>query len=525
VSIKARMTPEEQRMWAMAESPETVSKALATEHMRTQEEWILAEQALREREARIRAILDTTVDAIITIDEQGIIESFNLAAERIFGYAAAEVLGQEVSLLMPSPYREEHRGYLARYLRTGEKRIIGIGREVVGRRKDGTTFPMDLAVSEVRLGDRCLFTGIVRDITERKRAEEDRLRLAAIVESSDDAIIGKTLDGTIVSWNAAAERLYGYTAAAVLGRSITLLVPPEHPNDVPDILAKVQRGESIVHYETMRMAQDGRRLDVSLTISPIRTGQGTVIGASTIARDITVRKRAAREMQRADRLALVGQLASGLAHEIGTPLNVIAGNAELLRQDLYQQGVPREALTAIIEQTDRITGLIQRLLTFARTQPQPMEPLALQEPLWRTLRLLATRFRHEAITPIVEVPEDLPLVWGAADQLEQVFLNILVNAWHAMPDGGTVTIQAHVPDARHVQLLFRDTGRGMPAAELARAFEPFFSTKGERGTGLGLAICQQIIDHHRGTIRLDSSPGVGTTVTLMLVRADATEQA
>jgi PAS domain S-box-containing protein len=353
---RAHVTLAEQRMWAMAESPETVSKALASEHTRTQEAWGLAGQALRERESRIRAILDTTVDAIITIDAQGIIESFNLAAERIFGYAAAEVLGQEVSLLMPSPYHEEHHGYLARYLRTGEKRIIGIGREVVGRRKDGTTFPMDLAVSEVRLGDRCLFTGIVRDITERKRAEEDRLRLAAIVESSDDAIIGKTLDGTIVSWNAGAERLYGYTAAAVLGRSIALLVPPEHPNDVPDILAKVQYGESIVHYETMRMTQDGRRLDVSLTVSPIRTRQGTIIGASTIARDITVRKRAACEMQRADRLALVGQLASGLAHEIGTPLNVIAGNAELLRQDLYQQGLPREALTAIIEQTDRITG-------------------------------------------------------------------------------------------------------------------------------------------------------------------------
>jgi PAS domain S-box-containing protein len=156
-------------MWAMAESPDTVLKALASEHTRTQEEWGLAEQALREREARLRAILDTTVDGIITIDAQGIIESFNLVAERIFGYAAAEVLGQEVSLLMPSPYREEHDGYLARYLRTGEKRIIGIGREVVGRRKDGATFPMDLAVSEVRLGNRRLFTGIVRDITERKR--------------------------------------------------------------------------------------------------------------------------------------------------------------------------------------------------------------------------------------------------------------------------------------------------------------------------------------------------------------------
>jgi PAS domain S-box-containing protein len=486
---------------------------------------VQAEEALRERDARIHAILDTTVDAIITIDEHGTIVSFNLAAERIFGYATAEVLGQNVSILMPSPYREEHDGYLARYLRTGEKRIIGIGREAVGRRKDGTTFPIDLAVSEVRLGNRRLFTGIVRDITERKQAEEDRLRLAAIVESSDDAIIGKTLDGTIVSWNVGAERLYGYTAAEVVGRSITLLIPPDYPNDIPDILAKIQRGERVVHYETVRMAKDGRRLDVSLTVSPIKIREGTIVGASAIARDITARKRATREMERAERLALVGQLTSGIAHEIGTPLNVIVGNAELLRQDLHEQGLQTEALTAIIEHTDRITGLIQRLLTLARAQPQPLAPLVLHEPLARALRLLDTQYRHEAITPIVEVPEDLPHVWGAADQLEQVFLNVLVNAWHAMPDGGTVTIQAHVPDTQHVQIMFRDTGIGMSAVELVRAFEPFFSTKGEYGTGLGLAICQQIIDQHRGTIRLDSSPGAGTTVTLTLVQADAAEQA
>jgi signal transduction histidine kinase len=148
-----------------------------------------------------------------------------------------------------------------------------------------------------------------------------------------------------------------------------------------------------------------------------------------------------------------------------------------------------------------------------------MEPLALHEPLSRALRLLGTRFQREAITPIVEVPEELPPVWGAADQLEQVFLNLLVNAWHAMPDGGTITMHAHVRDDAHVQLMIRDTGLGMSDADRARAFEPFFTTKEAQGTGLGLAMCQQIIEHHHGTIGLDSTPGRGTTVTIVLRQA------
>jgi two-component system, LuxR family, sensor kinase FixL len=358
--------------------------------------------ALAERDARTRAILDTAVEGIITIDEHGIIETFNAAAERLFGYSAAEAIGQNVALLMPPPYSVEHDNYIARYLQTGEKRIIGIGREVTGKRQDGSIFPMDLAISEVNLGTRRWFTGFVRDLSRRKRAEQ--------------------------------------------------------------------------------------------------------------------------EMQRADRLALVGQLASGLAHEIGTPLNVIAGNAELLRLDLRQHGIALSGLDTIVEQADRITRLIERLLTFARTKEQPAELLSLETPLASALRLLETRFRREAITVLVEAPADLPVACGAADQLEQVFLNVLVNAWHAMPGGGTITITASPTTDNQVQISFRDTGTGMSAAQLTRAFEPFFSTKGDQGTGLGLAICKQIIEAHRGTIRLDSTLGVGTTVTLTLPGAPSTEE-
>ena len=237
--------------------------------------------------------------------------------------------------------------------------------------------------------------------------------------------------------------------------------------------------------------------------------------------EIAERIQAQQELRRADRLALVGQLTSGLAHEIGTPLNVIAGNADLLRMDLQEQGLPTDILDSIIGQADRITGLIEQLLEFARAKDQPMEALALALPLSNAVRLLETRFRREAITTNVDVPSDLPLIWGSGNQIEQVFLNVLVNAWHAMPEGGTVTIRAEVADDQYVRIAFRDTGIGIPAEALGRIFEPFFSTKEERGTGLGLPMCQQIIDSHRGSIALDSTPGQGTVVTIELLQADA----
>jgi signal transduction histidine kinase len=205
-----------------------------------------------------------------------------------------------------------------------------------------------------------------------------------------------------------------------------------------------------------------------------------------------------------------------LAHEIGTPLNVIAGNAELLRQDLLAQGLAVADLETTIGQADRISHLMESLLSFARAKEQPIAPLALHTVLWHALRLLEPRFRSQAIAVGVQMPAVLPSVLGAADQLEQVFLNVLVNAWHAMRSEDRLTIRACTTDDQHVQITFQDTGCGMSPETLARAFEPFYSTKGEHGTGLGLAICRQIIDNHRGTIRLDSTPGAGTTVTITL---------
>ena len=252
--------------------------------------------ALRDSEERLRAILETAVEGIITIDERGTIESFNPSAEKIFGYTAREAIGQNIKLLMPEPYRHEHDGYLENYHRTGHAKIIGIGREVMGRRKDGALFPMDLSVSEVKLAKRRMFTGFVRDITERKNAEKALLHYAALVEFSDDVIIGKTLDGHITSWNRGAEMVFGYSSKEMTGKPVSILIPDDRKDEEPGILEKIKRGESVDHYETVRRRKDGKLIDISVTISPIRDADGKIIGASKVARDITERKRLEKEI-------------------------------------------------------------------------------------------------------------------------------------------------------------------------------------------------------------------------------------
>ena len=216
--------------------------------------------ALRDSEERLRAILETAVEGIITIGELGLIESANPAAEKIFGYRAAEIIGQNISVLMPSPHREAHDAYLANYRHSGHAKIIGIGREVAGRRKDGTIFPMDLSVSEVRLADRRLFTGFIRDITERKTAEKALRHYEALVESSEDAIIGKTLDGYITSWNRGAETIFGYSRDRWWAGTFRSSFPEDRKDEEPAILEKIKRGESVDHYETRPPAQ-GRTAD------------------------------------------------------------------------------------------------------------------------------------------------------------------------------------------------------------------------------------------------------------------------
>ena len=258
-----------------------------------------AEAALRQSETRKAAVLDSVLDCIITMDADGRVSEFNAAAERTFGYTKADAIGRTLAdLIIPPRLRDAHIAGLARYLATGEGPVIGKLIEITALRSDGSEIPVELAITAIRSDKATIFTGVLRDITARKHADETRARLPAIVDSSDDAIFSTALDDTILTWNAGAERLYGYTVSEVIGRSCALLVPAAKGAELTAILEKAARGEAGEPFETQHTRKDGSTIEISVTISPMTDTTGRVTGASTVARDITSRKKAEAELKR-----------------------------------------------------------------------------------------------------------------------------------------------------------------------------------------------------------------------------------
>ncbi len=244
-------------------------------------------------EARKFAILESALDCIVTMDAEGKIVEFNPAAEKAFGYSSREAVGKDMAeLIIPHGLRGKHRAGLAHYLASGEGPALGKRLEVTALRSDGSEFPVELAISRINMDGPPLFTGYIRDISDRKRKEEEILKLAAIVESATEAIVGYTLEGIITSWNGGAEQLYGYSAEEARGRSFSILIPTDLPDELPNILERLKHGERIDHFEAVRRHKDGRHISVSVTVSPVKDAQGNLIGGSSIARDITEQKRA-----------------------------------------------------------------------------------------------------------------------------------------------------------------------------------------------------------------------------------------
>jgi len=352
---------------------------------------------------------------------------------------------------------------------------------------------------------------------------EARLQLAAIVDSSDDAIISKDLTGIITSWNAAATRLFGYTPNEAIGQSVLLLIPPELHHEEPEILRKMRAGERIEHFETRRRRKDGRLVDISLTISPIRDSSGRVIGISKIARSISERKQTEAALIESERLASIGRMAASIAHEVNNPLEAILNLSYLLAEDpsLGEEGQKYAQL--LISEVLRVSEITKQTLSFYRdtTLTALVDLASLIESV---LKLHRPIFQQRSIQ-VYTRSQPNTCVMARPSELRQVFTNLVVNSIDAIPHtGGEIHISVSATGHHALSCVtIADTGSGIPATVRDRIFEPFFSTKTGKGTGLGLWITQGIVRKYGGSIRLrtwsDPTQRTGTAFRVCLPHA------
>lgn len=368
----------------------------------------------------------------------------------------------------------------------------------------------------------CVFSAsIARQRSQAEsKAGEARRRMAAIVESSDDAIFSTTRNGTITSWNHAAEALYGYSAEEILGRNIALVVPPERAHEVYRHRARLNRGEYIESFQTERMRKDGSRASILLSISPLRNHKGEIIGSSGIARDITSQKRAEDTLRRNEKLATAGRLAAGIAHEINNPLEAVLNLLYLARRDPLRS---EQYLSAAEKEVQRVAAIAQQTLGLVRDASSPMT-LSLAEILDDVLQLYGRKLSAKRIH-VEKIYSGDTEIQGFPGELRRLFSNLVVNAVDAMAEGGR--LQLKVARSREwsdhgrtgVRITVADNGSGIPHEEIGHLFEPFYTTKGETGTGLGLWLSQGVVQKHDGRIRVRSSnhpPHRGTVFSVFL---------
>ncbi|HZS27651.1 MAG TPA: PAS domain S-box protein [Candidatus Angelobacter sp.] len=356
-----------------------------------------------------------------------------------------------------------------------------------------------------------------------KPPEQAERLLAAIVESSDDAIASKDLNGIVTSWNKSAERLLGYSAEEMIGQPITLIIPPELHPDETMILGKIRRGERIDHFETVRVRKNGEKIEVSLTISPVRDKNGIIIGAAKIIRDITESKKIERALRTTEKLAAAGRLAATVAHEINNPLEAVTNLVYLAKRDLSDGKKVGNYLQLASRELDRVSHIARQTLGFYRENSQPTT-VNITQILNDLLFLYETRLQARKIKVVKQYDKPME-VTALAGEIRQAFSNLITNAIDAMPAGGTLLVRATESHAWSnscqpgIRITILDTGSGIKPQHRNHLFQPFFTTKADVGTGLGLWITRTIIVKHHGQIRVKSRSGPqihGTAFSIFL---------
>jgi PAS domain S-box-containing protein len=473
---------------------------------------------------RLAAIIESADDAIISKNTKGIITSWNKGAQKIFGYTSEEIIGKHITILIPPSLREQETMILLKILKGETIKHF----DTVRLTRQGKEINISLRVSPIRNDDGEIIgvSKIARDITDRvelfnrlKFYAEEVYKLAAIVESSDDAIISKTLNGTITSWNKGAEKIFGYTKDEIIGKPISTLIPPYLREQESLIIEKIRNDEKVEHYETIRQTRDGRLINISLTVSPVRNEKGEITGASKIARDITERVTLDKQLKLYNEKlkemnTYKDEFMAMASHELKTPLTVIKANLQLL--DMKRNvGSDSEVVTKIMKQVNKLSDLMSDLLDISKIQAGSLQMdftdfdiiILLNETI---ANIQQTTNSHKII---INHHEDELFVTADRRRLEQVIVNILINAIKYSPRANKVIVDVK-KENDHVVVNIKDFGIGIPDRDITKIFSRFYRVRGIAstfsGSGIGLYISNEIIKRLDGKMWVKSKENEGS---------------
>jgi PAS domain S-box-containing protein len=487
------------------------------------------------RQKLARIMLDSMVQFVGLLDANGTVLEINQVALDAAGIKLSDVEGKPFwTTFWWQVSKKINKGLRDTILRAAQGEFVRWDTEVYGRAGGKETIIIDASLMPVKdeygkvvfiviEGRDITKKKIISDISAHKEAEEASRLLAAIVESSDDAIASKDLNGVITSWNQSAERLFGYKAEEIIGKPVTLIIPPELHQDEPMILAKIRRGERIEHFETVRITKTGEHIDVSLTISPVKDADGKIVGAAKIVRNITENKKIERALRTTEKLAAAGRLAATVAHEINNPLAAVTNLVYLSKRDADDSKKVAEYLDLASRELDRVAHIARQTLGFYRDTSSPIH-FNVAQALDDLLLLYANRFEGRKIKVIKQYDKDIQII-GLAGEIRQAFSNLITNSIDAMPAGGSLLVRvskSHAwtnSQASGIRITILDTGSGIAPQHMGNLFQPFFTTKEDVGTGLGLWITRNIVEKHGGVIYVKSRTGPtqhGTAFSIFL---------
>ena len=479
-------------------------------------------------DAWFRGLVESAVDGILTINEKGIIHHVNAAALRMFGFSREELVGKNISTIMPATYARHHDAYLARYQETGEQRIIGIGREVVAQRKDKSTIPVYLTISEVVFGERRFYTGLLRDISVEYEARREQERLLGELKERNKKITCLYSVGEVIRGQAVETDIFRAVAQLIRPacshpeRTRTRIVFDGHVYEelavsttpwtfsAPIVVGGRHRGKLELVY----------RESIDASIPGIMTQEDCTM-VEAIARTLgeaVERREAEAKVIQASKLASIGELAAGVGHEINNPINGVINCADILLENMPADSPDRQFAELIRSEADRVATIVKKLLTFSRQQQEQYSLASIAEVVDSVLSLSAKKIEKSLIELRLNIPDSLPRIRCRGEQLQQVVMNLIINAIHALDErypGGSpnkvmsIAVQAaQIRGRAFMEVAIEDNGVGMTEATRARLFDPFFTTKGrDKGTGLGLSVSDGIVKDHGGFFEVESIPG------------------